>query len=74
MLFGIGAGLVLDEFALILHLDDVYWTEAGRKSVEAVVLTAALVGLLLAGFAPFGVNDLTRRNSRTARAPPRAWG
>jgi hypothetical protein len=60
VLFGIGAGLVLDEFALILYLDDVYWTEAGRKSVEAVVLTAALVGLLLAGFAPFGVNDLSQ--------------
>ncbi|QDI71505.1 hypothetical protein CD934_24620 [Streptomyces calvus] len=59
VLFGIGAGLVLDEFALILHLDDVYWTEAGRKSVEMVVLTAALVGLLLVGFAPFGVNDLS---------------
>lgn len=59
MLFGIGAGLVLDEFALILHLDDVYWSEAGRKSVEMVVVTAALVVLLLAGFAPFGVNDLS---------------
>ncbi|GHI08284.1 hypothetical protein AQI88_05915 [Streptomyces cellostaticus] len=59
VLFGMGAGLVLDEFALILHLDDVYWSEEGRKSVEAVVLTAALVGLLLAGFSPFGVNDLS---------------
>ncbi|WP_149551364.1 hypothetical protein [Streptomyces marokkonensis] len=59
VIFGIGAGLVLDEFALVLHLDDVYWTEAGRKSVEMVVLTAALVGLLLAGFTPFGVNDLS---------------
>ncbi|MGW3956880.1 hypothetical protein ACWEKM_39615 [Streptomyces sp. NPDC004752] len=59
VIFGIGAGLVLDEFALILHLNDVYWTEAGRQSVEVVVLTAALVGLLLAGFAPFGVNDLS---------------
>ncbi|GAA1426210.1 hypothetical protein GCM10009601_34670 [Streptomyces thermospinosisporus] len=58
LVFGIGAGLVLDEFALILHLDDVYWSEAGRKSVEAVVLTAALVGLLLLGFLPFGVDDL----------------
>ncbi|MEV8591818.1 hypothetical protein [Streptomyces sp. NPDC052012] len=58
VVFGIGAGLVLDEFALILHLDDVYWTEAGRKSVEVVVLTAALGLLLLAGFLPFGVNDL----------------
>ncbi|MDQ0990465.1 hypothetical protein [Streptomyces sp. V3I7] len=58
--FGVGVGLVLDEFALILHLDDVYWSEQGRKSVEVVVLTAALVGLLLAGFAPFGVDDLTQ--------------
>ncbi|GAA2522079.1 MULTISPECIES: hypothetical protein [Streptomyces] len=64
VVFGIGAGLVLDEFALILHLDDVYWTEAGRKSVEMVVLTAALVGLLLAGFAPFGVNDLSQEELR----------
>ncbi|MFJ3333440.1 hypothetical protein [Streptomyces sp. NPDC086766] len=60
VVFGTGAGLVLDEFALILHLDDVYWTEAGRQSVEVVVLTAALVGLVLAGFAPFGVNDLSQ--------------
>ncbi|GAB2840191.1 hypothetical protein GCM10027074_03180 [Streptomyces deserti] len=59
VVFGMGAGLLLDEFALILHLDDVYWTEAGRKSVEVVVLTAALVGLLLIGFSPFGVNDVT---------------
>ncbi|WP_395573746.1 hypothetical protein [Streptomyces sp. BK79] len=59
VVFGVGAGLVLDEFALILHLDDVYWTEAGRKSVEAVVLTAALVGLVLAGFTPFGVDGMS---------------
>jgi hypothetical protein len=60
VVFGAGAGLVLDEFALILHLDDVYWSEEGRKSVEVVVVTAALVGLVLGGFLPFGVNDLTR--------------
>ncbi|MFJ3230201.1 hypothetical protein [Streptomyces sp. NPDC086787] len=60
VLFGVGAGLVLDEFALILHLADVYWTEEGRQSVEVVVVTAALVGLLLAGFSPFGVNDLSQ--------------
>ncbi|WP_112467759.1 hypothetical protein [Streptomyces triticisoli] len=59
VVFGIGVGLVLDEFALILHLDDVYWTEAGRKSVEVVVLTAAVVGLVLVGFSPFGVNNLS---------------
>jgi hypothetical protein len=59
VIFGIGAGLLLDEFALILHLDDVYWSEAGRKSVEVVVLTVALLLLTLGGFAPLGVNDLT---------------
>ncbi|NGO10490.1 hypothetical protein G5C60_23585 [Streptomyces sp. HC44] len=59
VLFGMGTGLVLDEFALILHLDDVYWTEEGRKSVEVVAITAALGGLLLLGFVPFGVNDLS---------------
>ncbi|MFF9397619.1 hypothetical protein [Streptomyces sp. NPDC014744] len=59
VVFGTGAGLVLDEFALILHLDDVYWTEEGRQSVEVVVLTAALVLLVLAGFSPLGVNELS---------------
>ncbi|MFE0188935.1 hypothetical protein [Streptomyces sp. NPDC058989] len=59
VLFGVGVGLVLDEFALILHLDDVYWTEQGTKSVEIVILTAALVALVLGGFLPFGVNELS---------------
>ena len=34
--FGIGAGLTLDEFALWLHLEDVYWAEEGRRSVDAI--------------------------------------
>ncbi|MBT2393730.1 hypothetical protein J7E87_31060 [Streptomyces sp. ISL-1] len=59
VIFGIGAGLVLDEFALILHLDDVYWTEQGRQSVEVVVLTAALALLVISGFSPLGVNQMT---------------
>lgn len=68
--FGVGAGLVLDEFALILYLDDVYWSERGRKSVEVVMLTAALVVLVLTGFTPFGVNDLTpeERSNRAGLA------
>ncbi|GHG16755.1 hypothetical protein ACFFSH_18190 [Streptomyces filamentosus] len=59
VVFGIGAGLVLDEFALILHLDDVYWSEEGRQSVEVVVLTAALMLLPLSGFSPLGVDGVT---------------
>lgn len=44
--FGAGAALALDEFALWLHLEDVYWSEEGRKSIDAVLL-AAVVGLVL---------------------------
>ncbi|MET8680469.1 hypothetical protein ABZW18_23510 [Streptomyces sp. NPDC004647] len=55
--FGVGAALVLDEFALILHLRDVYWTEAGRTSVDAVFVAVALCGLVLLGFRPIGVID-----------------
>ncbi|MFF8956942.1 hypothetical protein [Streptomyces sp. NPDC014894] len=59
ILFGIGVGLVLDEFALIVHIDDVYWTEQGRQSVEVVVLATALALLVLAGFSPLDVDSLT---------------
>lgn len=55
--FGVGAALVLDEFALILHLRDVYWTEEGRTSVDAVFVAVALVGLVLLGFRPLVVID-----------------
>jgi hypothetical protein len=50
---GIGTSLVLDEFALILHLQDVYWADEGRISVEMVSLAVACLGLLLIGFRPF---------------------
>jgi hypothetical protein len=55
--FGIGAGLTLDEYALWLHLEDVYWAEEGRRSVDAVVVAAVLGGLLLMGFLPFSTDD-----------------
>jgi len=51
--FGIGAGLTLDEFALWVHLSDVYWSEEGRASVDAVIVAAVLGGLIFLGFAPF---------------------
>ena len=55
---GIGVSLVLDEFALILHLQDVYWSGEGQLSVEAVSLTAACLGLTLTGFSPFDLQDV----------------
>ena len=51
--FGAGTGLVLDEFALIMHLEDVYWEETGRKSVDALVLTVSAALMLLFGLLPF---------------------
>jgi lysyl-tRNA synthetase class 2 len=54
VLFGIGAALALDEFALVLHLEDVYWTEEGRGSVDAVILAVLFTGLMVVGLAPIG--------------------
>ncbi|NUT39591.1 MAG: hypothetical protein HOV86_06335 [Thermoactinospora sp.] len=54
--FGIGAALVLDEFALILHLHDVYWEEEGRTSVDAVFVAIAITGLLLVGLRPLVID------------------
>lgn len=50
ILFGIGAALVLDEFAMILHLDDVYWAAEGRLSADVAMLAAVIMlgGLVVA--------------------------
>lgn len=58
IIFGIGAALVLDEFALILHLEDVYWSEDGRTSVDAVFVAVAVAGLLVMGFNPLALLDI----------------
>jgi hypothetical protein len=50
--FGVGVGLTLDEFALWLYLDDVYWAEEGRSSVDAVVFAAIIGGGVIVGFVP----------------------
>jgi hypothetical protein len=49
VLFGVGAGLTLDEFALWLNLEDVYWSEKGRRSIDAVIVAGALAGLVVVG-------------------------
>lgn len=57
VLFGIGCGLTLDEFALWLHLEDVYWSAEGRSSVDAVIVATIVGGMLVAGFAPLDSGD-----------------
>jgi hypothetical protein len=49
LLYGAGAALTLDEFALWLNLEDVYWTRQGRVSIDAVTLFGALLLIALWG-------------------------
>jgi hypothetical protein len=57
-LFGLGTALVLDEFALILHLRDVYWSNEGRLSIDAVFVASGVTALLLIGASPVGVKGV----------------
>lgn len=54
-LFGVGAALTLDEFAMWLHLDDVYWREEGRQSVTALIVAFVITAALGAGANPFDI-------------------
>ncbi|MGY1632495.1 hypothetical protein ACI784_12395 [Geodermatophilus sp. SYSU D01186] len=58
VLFGVGAALTLDEFALWLHLEDVYWSHEGRSSIDAVLLAVVVGVLLLIGANPFDAQQL----------------
>ncbi len=48
-LYGAGAALTLDEFALWLNLEDDYWTAKGRESIDAVVIFGSLLSLSALG-------------------------
>ena len=60
ILFGIGTGLVLDEFALILHLEDVYWAAAGRASVTVTMLAILVTVFILVGASPLDVDSASQ--------------
>ncbi|HSE82193.1 MAG TPA: hypothetical protein VLA87_10985 [Gaiellaceae bacterium] len=51
--FGSGAALVLDEFALVFRLQDVYWSEEGRASIDAVIVALTVGVLVLLHVVPF---------------------
>lgn len=61
LLYGAGSALTLDEFALWLNLEDVYWARQGRESIDAIVLFGALLSAGIWG-GPF------------LRALAREWG
>jgi hypothetical protein len=65
IVFGAGAALVLDEFAMLLHLDDVYWTTEGRLSIDACMAAVAFLGLAVMVTFPLPTDSA---NERLARA------
>lgn len=72
--FGLGAALILDEFALILYLRDVYWQEEGRASVDAVFVAVAVTGLLLLGLRPLDLVDIAGFRDSPERAAQILFG
>ncbi|AEF39506.1 hypothetical protein [Hoyosella subflava] len=68
-LFGIGAALVLDEFAMLLHLRDDYWTQEGRESIDAVFVAFAITVLFVLGIHPLGLSgDFARYDEQRTAA------
>jgi hypothetical protein len=49
ILYGGASALTLDEFALWLDLEDVYWSKQGRASVDAVMLFGGVLSIGLWG-------------------------
>jgi hypothetical protein len=64
IVFGAGAALVLDEFAMLLHLDDVYWTDEGRLSIEACMAAVAFLGLAVLATFPLPTDHGSERLAR----------
>ncbi|WP_062200896.1 hypothetical protein [Demequina salsinemoris] len=62
-LFGAGAALALDEFALWLHLEDVYWSAEGRKSIDAVLVAVVLGVAMLMQVNLFGLEEQTTESA-----------
>jgi len=59
LFFGIGVGLTIDEFALWVHLEDVYWSREGRSSIDATVIAASLMLLIVLGVSPVVIDSTT---------------
>jgi hypothetical protein len=50
---GVGAALTMDEAALLVELEDVYWSEEGVLSIQATLATLALLGATALGHRAF---------------------
>jgi hypothetical protein len=65
--YGVGLALIVDEFALLLDLKDVYWARQGRVSVDIGIGGSSLAGSYFAGLPV--IREVTGRR-RAARAKP----
>jgi hypothetical protein len=70
LLYGAGAALTLDEFALWLNLEDDYWTAKGRESIDAVILFGTGLTLTLLGREP--IKEASAVLARHARSRAQA--
>ncbi len=67
LLYGAGAALTLDEFALWLNLRDVYWSREGRASIDAALLFGSLLAIGAFGAPLFGAIASARSRTRSVR-------
>ncbi len=67
--YGTGLALIVDEFALLLDLKDVYWAKQGRVSVDIAVGGIAVAGSY---FAALPVLRAVGRETEQEAAPRRA--
>jgi hypothetical protein len=59
VLYGIALALIMDEYALLLNLSDVYWQPAGRLSIDVVLTVLSIGGVYVTGVTYF--NEAGRR-------------
>jgi hypothetical protein len=72
LVYGSGAALTLDEFALWLNLEDDYWTKQGRESIDAVTMFGSLLSLSVLGKGFFSELIRTERARPASAALARA--
>jgi hypothetical protein len=70
--YGIALALILDEYALLLNLSDVYWSQQGKLSVDVVLTVIAAGGAYVAGltWVHASVRSSRRRIATWRRRPP----
>lgn len=67
LVYGAGCALTLDEFALWLRMEDVYWRSPGREIIDAGIMVTALASIAAWGAPFFGAVAAEVRQARRRR-------